>query len=216
MARHDKRGRTQSGHEHFTKLNRSTMETAAWRALSPTAQALYPWIKLEWRGPDANNNGKIRLSTRQAGERMGCKPHTAARAFRELVAKGFLVQTEAARLGTAGAARSAAYELTELAMPPGIGRDKQEGSKLFREWRPGADFPAPKAPANNPEGRNGKSKNPCRKTAQHHAENGHERAPTMPKNGMVHAENGHEQSDSEAPTMPQNGTSLYLPGGGTE
>ena len=57
--------------EHFTKLVRNTMETPAWRALRPTAQALYPWLKLEWRGPQNNNNGNIRLSVRQAADRLG-------------------------------------------------------------------------------------------------------------------------------------------------
>ena len=44
--------------EHFTKLVRNMMETPAWRALSPMAQALYPWLRLEWRGVNFNNNGQ--------------------------------------------------------------------------------------------------------------------------------------------------------------
>ncbi len=58
--------------EHFTKMIRTTMETPAWRALSPTAQALYPWLKFEWRGPQANNNGKLSLPVREAAKRLGC------------------------------------------------------------------------------------------------------------------------------------------------
>ena len=61
--------------EHFAQMIRTTMEAPAWRALSTTAQALYPWIKLEWRGPKANNNGKIRLSVRDAARRLGVEPH---------------------------------------------------------------------------------------------------------------------------------------------
>ena len=62
------RGRSDRG-EHFAKMFRHIMEEPAWRALPSTAQALYPWLKLEWRGPDADNNGSIRLSVRQAAER---------------------------------------------------------------------------------------------------------------------------------------------------
>ncbi|MEQ1943899.1 hypothetical protein ABMA32_15910 [Mesorhizobium sp. VNQ89] len=128
------------------------METNAWKALSSTAQALYPWIKLEWRGPDANNNGKLRLSVRQAAERLGVRPDTAAEGFRDLQRKGFIVQTEAACLGVEGAAKSPAYEVTELKMP---GMDG-DGRKLYRQWHPGQDFPVAIAPSNNPTGKNGR------------------------------------------------------------
>lgn len=143
--------------EHFTKLVRRMMETDAWRALSLSAQALYPWIKLEWKGPKANNNGRISLSVRQAAERMGVSINTAARAFHDLQAKGFLVMTQGAYLGTSGAAKAPTYELTELPLPSCEGN---RGRKLYNEWRHGADFPIQKASANNPDGKNGKEK-PC-------------------------------------------------------
>lgn len=145
--RNEKRG------EHFTKMIRTTMEEPAWRALPPTAQALYPWLKLEWRGPDANNNGKIRMSVRQAADRLGVNQKTAARAFHDLQAKGFIVMTEAARLGVEGAARSPAYEITEIKLPHSAGND---GRKLYREWEAGRDYPVHKTSANNPRGINGR------------------------------------------------------------
>ncbi|MBN7776716.1 hypothetical protein JYP49_05580 [Nitratireductor aquimarinus] len=141
--------------EHFTVMIRHTMEEPAWRALSTTAQALYTWLKLEWHGPNANNNGKIMLSVRQAAERLGVSIGTAARAFHDLQAKGFIVMTEAARLGIDGAAKSTAWEITELKMP---GSDTPDGRKLYRDWRPGKDFPVHKASPNNPTGKNGKKK----------------------------------------------------------
>jgi hypothetical protein len=154
MARKRKLTRTASG-EHFAKLIRATMETPAWRALSPTAQALYPWLKLEWRGPEANNNGSIRLSVRDAARKLGvADQNTAARAFHDLQAKGFIVMTEHAVLGVEGRAKSPAYELTELALHCG---ERPEGRKLYRDWQPGADFPVHKARAHNPSGANGKS-----------------------------------------------------------
>lgn len=159
----DKRNEARA--EHFTKLVRNTMETPAWRALSPTAQALYPWLKLEWRGPQNNNNGKIRLSVRQAADRLGVGINTAARAFHDLQAKGFLVVTEHARLGVEGQATCPAYELTEITLPHG---DKRDGRKLFKDWKEGADYPVHKATVHNPRGRRGK-KNPVIKlvTARH-------------------------------------------------
>lgn len=143
--------------EHFTKLIRHTMEEPAWRALSSTAQALYPWLKLEWRGVDANNNGKLRLSVRQAAEKMGVRPDTAAEAFRDLQRKGFIVQAKPARLGIEGAAKAPEYEITELKMPAA----ERDGRKLYREWQPGKDFPVATTSANNPTGNNGRKTKPC-------------------------------------------------------
>lgn len=150
-----------SSSEHFTKLVRHTMEEPAWRALSTTAQALYPWLKLEWKGKHANNNGQIRLSIRQAADRIGVDKGTAARAFHELQAKGFIVMTAGAELGTTGAATSPSWEITEIVMAMS---NKPEGRKLYREWQPGADFPTQKSSPNNPRGRNGRKK-PCPKFA---------------------------------------------------
>ncbi|MFO0513473.1 MAG: hypothetical protein ACK5YF_00690 [Rhodobacterales bacterium] len=142
---------------HWTKLLRPTMETPAWRALPPVAQALYPWLKFEWRGTDSNNNGSIRFSVRQAAEALGVAIDTAARAFHDLQAKGFLVMTEPAVLGLEGAAKSPAFELTEIAM-----RGARDGRKLFLHWSEGRDYPVHKARANNPTGRARKTK-PCPK-----------------------------------------------------
>lgn len=95
--------KNEQGGEHFTKLVRNTMETPAWRALSPTAQALYPWLKLEWRGPQANNNGKIRLSVRQASERLGGECQHCRACLPRLAGKGLFGGHEARLLGHCGA-----------------------------------------------------------------------------------------------------------------
>jgi hypothetical protein len=83
------------------------------------------------------------------------EPNTAARAFHDLQAKGFLVMTEHAVLGVEGLAKSPSYEITELGLPYG---QKRDGRKLFRDWRAGADFPVQKARPHNPRGANGKTK----------------------------------------------------------
>ena len=141
--------------EHFTKMVRNMMQTDAWRALSPTAQALYPWIKFEWHGPKANNNGKIKLSVRQAADCLGCGKNAASRAFRDLQAKGFIVQTKAACLGTGGEATSPQYEITEISMP--MLEKGQHGRCLYRSWKPGYDFPVHRSQPNNPRGTNGQA-----------------------------------------------------------
>ncbi|WP_297775640.1 hypothetical protein [uncultured Roseovarius sp.] len=135
--------RNESKKEAVTVLRLDVMRTPAWRALSIPAQALYPWIKLEWRGAKFNNNGKLRLSVRQAAECMGCNIKTAMRAFQELQAKGFIIQTEGACLGTGGMGKAPAYELTEILPVGGQG----PGRQWFMNWSEGHDFPVKLSPA---------------------------------------------------------------------
>ena len=152
-----KRGHKQ---EHFAQLIRTMMEEPAWRALPSTAQALYPWLKLEWHGLDYNNNGKIQLSVRQAANCLGIGLRRASRAFHGLQAKGFLVVTKHAQLGLDGHGQSPMFEITELKMP---NTNDQAGRKLYKSWRPGQDFPVHKTMTNNPSGRNGKTKSRFKK-----------------------------------------------------
>ncbi len=140
--------------EHWTKMLRKTMEEPAWRALSSTAQALYPWLKLEWRGTNANNNGNIGLSVRQAAARLGVTPDTASKAFHDLQAKGFLVLTKYGTLGSTGEAKAPTYEITDIEMPHST---KRGGRRLFAEWTEGKDFPVLKMRPNNPKGMNRKA-----------------------------------------------------------
>lgn len=149
------RDRDNERREHFAKLTRQLLSTPAWRALSPAAQALYPWLKLEWRGPSANNNGQICLSVRQAAEAMGVNAKTAARAFHDLQRKGFIAVSRLARLGVKGEARGNEYELTEIPMPHS---GHQTGRRLYLDWEEGADCPVHKAAIHNPRGTNGKTK----------------------------------------------------------
>jgi DNA-binding transcriptional MocR family regulator len=142
--------------ERFTKMISVTMDTTAWRALSSTAQALYPFLRLEWKGKNYCNNGEIKLSTRQAAYALGVNVDTAARAFRDLQAKGFIVMTNPGCLGIAGKGISPSYELTEL----GTKADSKP-RKLFKQWDPKREFPVHKLSANNPNGRNGREKNNC-------------------------------------------------------
>lgn len=154
--RPNKTGRNTS--DHYTLMRRWIMETPAWRALSPKAQALYPWLKLEWHGPKQNNNGKIRLSVRQAAKCLGISVNAANKAFHELQAKGFLHVTEAGALGIKGLARGPSYELTELPLPSHL-----KGRHLFCHWESGSDFKVVTHNCNNPAGLNGR-RNPIVKS----------------------------------------------------
>ncbi len=195
----NKKGRNSD--EHFTVMVRNMMMCPAWQALTTTAQALYPWLRLEWKGARNNNNGKIRLSVRQAAEHLGIGINTAARGFQDLQAKGFIVVTERACLGTSGMARAPSYELTELAMPAS---EKPEGRKLYRNWRPGHDFPVEKHSANNPEGRNGRNKTLSSKRGRTCLQNGD----VQPIPVIKTRTGRHQNSDVQPVSGPSNVTKM--------
>ena len=146
-----RKGRSERG-DHFTVITRRLVECKAWRALPCTAQALYLFLRFEWKGERNNNNGKIRFSTRQAAKALGIAINTAAAAFHALQGKGFIRVTQLGALGIAGEARGPSYELTEIPLP-GV----PVGSRLFNEWTEGNDFEVIRHNANNPKGRNGKA-----------------------------------------------------------
>jgi len=132
---------------------RSVTNTPAWRSLSSHAKVLLLELRFEWKGPKANNNGCISLSTRQAADRLGVSLQTISKAFQDLQAKGFIVVTEIGHPGVHGYARCHRYELTEIALP-----HQREGRHLYRQWKVGHDFDVVKARAHNPTGFNGTSR----------------------------------------------------------
>jgi hypothetical protein len=167
MAKADKTGRKKTG-EHGIYITRRMLQTPAWRALSPKAQALYLWVKLEWHGPRFSNNGNLQFSCRQAAQAMGIGVNAAMLAFRELQAKGFIAVTRLGALGVEGEARGPSYEITEV---PLAGSNERTGRRLYEKWTEGSDFEVAKHQANNPTGNNGR-KLPSRNRRQTHLQSG--------------------------------------------
>lgn len=64
------------------------LNSEAWKALSMTARCLEMELKALFNGA---NNGEIFLSVREAAKRLGVSPNTAAKAFRELEEKCFII-----------------------------------------------------------------------------------------------------------------------------
>jgi hypothetical protein len=84
-----KRRRTNPNNK-FVMLERWFLATPAWQALPHAARSLYVELELEYKGPESCNNGKIKLSVRQAAERLSCSINFASKMFAELEDKGFI------------------------------------------------------------------------------------------------------------------------------
>ena len=102
------------------------------------------------KGKQFDDNGQIRLSVRQAALKMGKSKDTAARAFRDLQAKGFLRVVTAACLGVSGMGKTAEYEITTITTPS----KPLEASNDFKNWSKGNDFEVFEHPPKNPRGKN--------------------------------------------------------------
>jgi hypothetical protein len=190
--------------QHYFSLERRFIESPAWKALLPSARVVYLCIRFEWHGPQNNNNGKIRLSSRQAAEKAGLAVNAAARAFQHLQAKGFLFVTEMGLLGFSGEARGPSYEITELAMPSA---ERNGGRRLYAEWREGNDFPVVIHNANNPTGKNG-NKTPTPKQGHACVQKGDVPEKPVPKLVTPYPQKGDVQATSKAPGVTKLETSL--------
>jgi hypothetical protein len=93
-------------------VTNQVLDSPAWRAMSHGARSLYVAIKRRYSS-NFHNNGKIYLSQRKAREEIGSGATEIVRWFRELQYYGFIVQTEAGRLGVAGKGRAPRWRLIE-------------------------------------------------------------------------------------------------------
>jgi hypothetical protein len=97
----------------FVPMLVETMQSAAWRAMSPYARVVYIALKSRYSFKN-RNNGRIYLSDRDGAKETGFNKDTIARALRELKHYGFIVLTEPGCLGVNGKGKAPHWRLTEL------------------------------------------------------------------------------------------------------
>ncbi|WLS07181.1 GntR family transcriptional regulator [Shinella sumterensis] len=79
------------GKSKFIMIEGYVKRSAAWRALSVTARAVY--LELKWRY-DGSNNGRIGLGERELATELHIGKDTARRALQELVETGFAAKAK--------------------------------------------------------------------------------------------------------------------------
>lgn len=83
----NKTGRGINALADFVALERYLLKSAAWRSLKPVARSAYVEIAYSY---DGSNNGRVQISARLLGDRLGMNKATASRAILELQSKGFI------------------------------------------------------------------------------------------------------------------------------
>jgi len=115
-----------SGASKFVMLPHWLIGSEAWQSLKPGPRALYIELRFRFKG---GNNGEIFLSHRDAGKALNVGRDTAGGYFRDLIEKGFIVETRGHCLGPAGVGQSATYALTEEPL------NSAPATKDFVKWK---------------------------------------------------------------------------------
>jgi helix-turn-helix protein len=120
-------GKGRSTTERFVALPHYMVCSPAWRSLSPVATTVYVELAAIYNG---TNNGRLALSARAAAERAQCSKNTAARAFAELIEKGFIDLCSPGHFDRKSP-HAAEYRLTLYS----CNRSGERASKRFTGWR---------------------------------------------------------------------------------
>lgn len=67
-------------------VSRSMREQPVYELMPPTAKVLMDLLQMQWR-----NDKPVAYGVREAGQKIGCKPETAGKAFKALQDRGFIV-----------------------------------------------------------------------------------------------------------------------------
>ena len=107
----------------FVGLPHYLLKSSAWLTMTPNAKALLIEV---WRRHNGSNNGEISYAVREASE-IGLSSSTAARAFTELVDRGFLRVRRQSRF----ALKTKEARTWELTAEP---CNEKPASKDFMRW----------------------------------------------------------------------------------
>ena len=144
MSKSDHKGNPKKEPPHLRLYDWLT-ESKAWKDLSTDARALYVLLKQKYRGI---NNGRIILSVRQACENLQIGKTTAAKAFDELEAHGFIETVIRGSFNNRKDRRATEWRLTEHVCDV----SGELPTKRFMSWEPGRNFTVRPGGQSVPEG----------------------------------------------------------------
>ena len=88
-------------------VSRSMRESAAYESMPATAKVLMDLLQMQWR-----NDRPVAYGVREAGEKIGCKPDTAGKAFKVLEERGFIVRETESLFNSKTGSKAREWRLT--------------------------------------------------------------------------------------------------------
>lgn len=131
MARPNQKGRSKR-QPPYVKLEWYMVQGQAWRALAPSAIAVYVQLSLRFR---PSRNGRIGMSVREAARLSNLSEKTAGKALKQLQELGFIkCRIKGAFSWKEG--KASEWELTAFPLSEG-----RAATKEFMHWKPDAEKP---------------------------------------------------------------------------
>lgn len=106
-------------------VSRAMRESPAYQSMPATAKVLMDLLHLQWR-----NDKPVAYGVREAGQKIGCKPETAGKAFNVLQERGFIVCFEQSLFNSKTGSKAREWRLTWMPF------DYKNPTHDWEKWRP--------------------------------------------------------------------------------
>jgi len=106
-------------------VSRAMLESCAYESLPATAKVLMILLQLQWR-----NDKTVAYGVREAAKKIGCKPETAGKAFKELQTRGFIVCETESLFNSKTGSKAREWRLTWMPF------EYREPTHDWEKWQP--------------------------------------------------------------------------------
>ena len=106
-------------------VSRAMRESYAYESMSPTAKVLMDLLQMQWR-----NDRPVAYGVREAGQKIGCKPETAGKAFKVLQDRGFIVCETESLFNSRTGSKAREWRLTWMPF------DYRNPTHDWEKWKP--------------------------------------------------------------------------------
>ena len=106
-------------------VSRAMRESYTYESMSPTAKVLMDLLQMQWR-----NDRPVAYGVREAGQKIGCKPETAGKAFKVLQERGFIVCETESLFNSRTGSKAREWRLTWMPF------DFRNPTHDWEKWKP--------------------------------------------------------------------------------
>ncbi|MDO9142209.1 MAG: hypothetical protein Q7U38_17970 [Methylobacter sp.] len=106
-------------------VSRAMRESNAYESMPPAAKVLMDLLQMQWR-----NDRPVAYGVREAGQKIGCKPETAGKAFKVLQERGFIVCETESLFNSRTGSKAREWRLTWMPF------DFRNPTHDWEKWKP--------------------------------------------------------------------------------